>query len=96
MQAKKAKNQREAEKWRDFQIENRNLLVAKDKQISMRREQANAEPEEKTKLRITLEKPIYKAREIVTGYRRLPGNHYGLTQEEASFYGKSQSIKIKT
>ena len=38
--------------------------------------------------RVTLEKPIYKAREHITGYGRLQGNYYGLTVAEARLFGK--------
>ena len=43
--------------------------------------------------RITLEKPIYKAREHIKGYRRRQGNYYGLTTAEARLFGKDHSSK---
>lgn len=130
MKEKRAKNEREAERWNNFQIENRNYLVAKEKLVSMRREAEQEEPQvvQKPKItreaaqeeprvvqrpritreaaqeeprvaqrpKITLEKPIYKARTIVTTWGRLPGNHYGLSQEEASFHGKPKNARIQS
>ncbi|CBY11128.1 unnamed protein product [Oikopleura dioica] len=90
MKERRAMNERKAERWNDFQIENRNYLVAKEKMVSLRREAAQEEPRVVQKPKITLEKPIYKARTIVTSWGRLPGNHYGLSQEEASFHDKAR------
>ncbi len=93
MQEQQAKNEKEAERWNNYMAENRRYLAAKEQRRVLNEEdearQAKMQP------RVTLEKPIYKARENVESSCRLPGNHYGLTQEEASFYGKSKQDQAK-
>jgi len=90
MEEKKAANERKAEQWNNFQLENNRYLEARDRQLSMRQEADQEERRAAQRPRITLEKPIYKARTIVTGYGHFPGNHYGLTQEEASYHDKAR------
>ncbi|CBY11110.1 unnamed protein product [Oikopleura dioica] len=88
MQERQAKNEQEAERWNNYQAENRKYLAAKEQRRALNEEEEAKQG--KTQPRITLEKPIYKARENVESFCRLPGNHYGLTQEEASFYDKNR------
>ncbi|CBY07385.1 unnamed protein product [Oikopleura dioica] len=90
MQERKAKSEQEAERWNNYQAENRNYLATKERRRALNEEAEEEARKGKTQPRVTLEKPIYKARENVESFCRLPGNHYGLTQEEASFYDKNR------
>ncbi|CBY12014.1 unnamed protein product [Oikopleura dioica] len=88
MQERQAKNEQETERWNNYQAENRRYLAAKEQRRALNEEEEAKQG--KTRPRVTLEKPIYKARENIESFCRLPGNHYGLTQEEASFYDKNR------
>ena len=54
---------------------------------------AQQERERKQEERETLEEPLSKPRDYIRGYGYHRGNYYGLTSEEAPFYGKDKKLE---